>query len=342
MIIDRIQLAGADSYFRHPASGKIDLGGTGGTVTVRTRDLPDGRQLDVSGIQLFIQHDDLLGLMHVQVDEQGALRPLLRIKVVKEMFPGLFADPYGHRVHNVAGFLDFNAGTLTNGRVLDIDGVATIVSTGKEECRWVSKEYVLPELASISAVAWELAAPRIVPPGSFNYSITIVLKDAAGTAVGPPVAANGLAADAVRILEGLSNTGVKSFQVVFSATVFEDAFLMERHGPTLGERLGRPLLRAINLLEPVPSIYEINSLSELRALCGDFHLHETPGPQIKRLSATLDLGATLVSSPNRKIIGNDIYHAASRYEHIELAVLHHKFERLEAKRVGVELTRSVF
>jgi hypothetical protein len=350
MIIDRTQLAGPDSYFRHPTSGKIDLGTLGGTVgpvTVRTRDLPDGKQLDVSGIQIFIQHHDLQNLMQFQVDAAGNRRPILRIKVVKEMFPGLFADPYSHRVHNVAGFLDFNAGTLTNGRVLDVDGVATIVSTGKEECVWVSKEYDLPEPISVSAIAWELAGTKLVPRDSFHYFIKITSKDSSGFALSEinlGNSANRLAANATRAVEGLNNPGIKSFQITFGAKVFEDSYLMERHVPAFHEKIGRPLLRAINLLEnllePVTSIYEIHSLNELQGLCSDFHLHETPGPQIKRLTATLDLAATVVSSRNKNIV-NNIYDALSRYEYIELAMLHDKFERFEARRVGAELTRSV-
>ena len=149
-----------------------------------------------------------------------------------------------------------------------------------------------------------------------------------------------LKADAKRAIEGLANANINSFQITFTAKVFEDSYLKERHLPAINENLGRPLLRAINILEPVKSIYEINSIMELQSLCSDFHLFENPGAAIHRLTALLDCSATLVNSPNQIIVNNDIYDVASKYEYIELNLLSTQFIKLEAMRKGEILVKN--
>jgi hypothetical protein len=322
MITDRTQLAGPDSYFQDPANpGSVNLGGN--ALTIRTAPLNKGKQLEISGIQLLIEHDNLRPLMKFQ-------SPLFKISVMKEMFAGLFADPYSHRVHNIAGFLDFNEGTLTNGKVLEIDGIPTIVSSNKDECVWVSKEYKMPDPISINAIAWELATSKLTPPDSFHYKIKITSKDINDAGLPSIDLDNGgqlLKADARRAIDGLNNANITSFQITFTAKVFEDSYLSERHLPAINENIGRPLLRAINILEPVQSIYEIHSIVELQNLCSDFHLFENPGPPIKRLTATLDLNATLVNSDNQNIVN-------SEFEFVELQLFANQFTRFEAKRIG--------
>jgi len=338
MITDRIQLAGLESYFQDPANaGRINLGGI--TPTIRTAPLNKGKQLEISGIQLLIEHADLQPLLPFQFDSQNPLQPapLFKISVMKEMFAGLFADPYSHRVHNIAGYLDFNEGTLTNGRVMEIDGIPTIASTGKEECVWISKEYIMPDPISIDAIAWELATSKLTPPDSFHYKIKITSKDVNGGAL-PDIDINNagqmLKADAKRALDGLNNQDIKTFQITFTAKVFADSYLKERHLPAINENIGRPLLRAINILEPVKSIYEINSLTELQNLCSDFQLSETPGPEITRLVATLDLIAVLVNSEYEDL-PNGIY------EFVELNLLTDRFSVFEAKKLGQVLIRNL-
>ena len=346
MITDRIQLAGLDSYFQDPANaGRINLGGI--ITTIRTAPLNIGKQLEISGIQLLIEHADLRPLLAFQFDNQNPPQPapLFKISVMKEMFAGLFADPFSHRVHNVAGFLDFNEGTLTNGRVMEVDGIPTISSTGKADCVWVSKEYVMPDLISIDAIAWELATSRLTPPDSFHYKIKIASKDRAGAALADIDIDNAgqmLKADSKRAIDGLNNQNIKSFQITFTAKVFEDSYLKERHLPSINENIGRPLLRAINILEPAKSTYEFNSLLELQNLCSDFHLFENPGAEIPRLTATLDLNATLVNSPNQNIVNNDIYDNASVFEFVELKMLSNQFTRFEARRIGIDLIKNIF
>jgi len=350
MITDKIQLTGLDAFFRDPLSGTTNLA-TVAPVTVRSTPLNKGRQLEISGIQLLIEADDLQPFLSYPSDQAQdpplpVVAPLFKIRVMKEMFPGLFADPFSHRVHNIAGFLDFRDGELTNARVMEVEGIPTICSTGKDTCTWKSREYKLPGPISINAVAWELASAKFTPPDSFHYKIEIVLNSGADT-ISIDNAGQLLKADVKRAVEGLNKQNISSFQINFTAKVFEDAYMMERSLPLVNENMGRPLLRAINLLEPVQSVFEFSSLIELQNQCSGFHLFETPGPEIKRLIAAIDINAVLVNSPHQFIHpGNDpndpaynSYHANSRFEFIEVELMHKGFTKWEAKRMGSELLR---
>ena len=345
MITDRIQLAGLDAYFRDPATGKVNLGGI--TPTIRTAPLKQGKQVEISGIQMIIEHQDLQPLLAYPSDNAGlpTNAPLFKISVMKEMFPGLFADPFSHRVHNIAGYLDFNEGTLINGRVMEVDGIPTVCSTGREECIWVSREYVMPDPISMDAIAWELATTKLTPPDSFHYKIEIALNGVAASIV-IDNAGQMLKADAKRAIEGLSNVNINSFQITFTAKVFEDSYFSDRHLPAIDESIGRPLLRAINILEPVKSVYEIYSITELQSLCNGFRLFDTPGAAIQRLTAVVDLNAVLVSSVCEYIPvdgqGNkQIYDAAARYEYVEFKVYTNQFTLLEGRRIEEILIPAV-
>ncbi len=351
MIIDRIQLAGRDAYFQAPNNpGTVNLAPAAQLavpVTVRTAPLKKGQQVEISGLQLLIEGDDLRPMFQFQLDANGKPAPLFRISVMKEMFSGLFADPFRHRVYNVAGALDFNEGTLSNGRILEVEGIPTICSVGKEECKWVSRIYVLAEPISIDSVAWELASSKLTAPDSFSYRIDVDCFDASNNPVGTiSTGANLIKADKPRFVEQQLD-GVASFQVTFRAIVNQDSFVTERHLPTFNEKTGRPLLRAINVLEMLDNsvgsarcVYDIHSLTELKSLCSDFQLFEAPGPEIKRLTSTLNLIAVLVNSPNQVITNNDIYHANSRFEFVELELMQDVFTRFDAKRNGEILVRT--
>lgn len=352
MITDRIQLAGLDAYFRDPATEKVNLGLI--TPTIRTAPVNKGKQIEISGIQLLIEHQNLLALLSYPSDDQDIPieAPLFKISVVKEMFPNLFADPFSHRVHNIAGYIDFKEGTLANGRVMEIDGIPTIVSIGKDDCIWVSKEYKMPDPISIDAIAWELATSKLTHPDSFFYCIKISPKDILGNILPPIEIGNTdmmLKADAKRAIDSLDNTGIKSFQITFTAKVLEDSNIKERHLPNINEKVGRPLLRAINILEPIKSIYEINSLSEVQNLCSNFQFFENSGTVITRFTGTLDISATLVNSINQWIYSDNnlldsipnIYHSTSKYEFVELQILSNQFTRFEAKRMGIELKKNI-
>lgn len=331
MISDIKALAGIESYFN--IEGEFNLGANAPTIK-RSSPPVKNSQTTISGIQLLLEHEDLNKLMNFQLDDNNKPLPLFRISVMKEMFPGLFADPFSHRVHNIAGFLDFNDGTLANGKVMEIDGVPTIISIGQEECVWVSKKYELPHSIKIDAIAWELATSKLTPADSFHYNIKITTWNHMGMMSEREIGTSSdmLRANTKRTRDDLDFHPIKSFQITFTAKVFEDSYMQERHLPTtFNEKMGRPLLRAINILEPVPSPYVIHSLTELKNICSDFHLFEIPGPKIKRLMATIDLNAVIVHSVNQN---------EDKYEFLELSVLQ-EFSRFEAKINGFELMREV-
>lgn len=325
MIIDRIRLSGLQAYFRDPSNpGSTNLAAATPAV-VRTTPLKKGVQLEISGIQLLIESNDLNSLFHRQAS------PLFRLSVIKEIFAGLFADPFMHRVHNVAGWLDFNQGTLENGRVIEIDGVPTICSVGKDECIWTSRDYHLPYPVNIDSVAWELASAKLTHPESFFYKIDIDCLNAAGNvfdSIG--TGSNFVKADIPRFKEK-TVSGVSAFRITFRAKVIQDSFVTERQLPSYNEKIGRPLLRAVNILELLSSSeFDIHSLVELKNLSGNVLMSDSPGPEITRISAELFVNAVLVNSPNEDS-------SANNYEFIELKLLTDKFDVFEAKLIGEEL-----
>jgi hypothetical protein len=93
------------------------------------------------------------------------------------------------------------------------------------------------------------------------------------------------------------------------------------------------LLRAINLLEPVESSYNIYSLQELLSLSSNYHLFEFQGQPLTKMLATLDLSATLVHSQQQDL-------QTSMYEFIEIQVLSNTFSNFEAKLVSEILMKS--
>lgn len=330
MIIDRVQLAGLDAYF-HDGADNINLAGQ----TFRSRNLGKGKQTEISGIELMIESDnDLTELFRRQAD------PLIEVRVMKEMFPTLFADPFRHRVHTIAGFDDFNSGNLENCRAMDVDGIPTIVSVGTETCLWTSPVYRLPEQVNLTAIAWELAATRKTAADSFTYTITVETLDINGNVIDSIEVASALDPTAPRKFENLDLTGVMLYRVIFKAGVNRDAALYEKHTTMIGESIGTPLLRAVNVLEPVSSTYEIYSLNELRSLSSDYHLfeHETgwlsgifPQP-LKRMLVTLDMSAILVQS-DEEDVSNGIY------EFIEINVPGGNFSNVEARIIGEVLIK---
>lgn len=327
MITDKIQLAGLASYFKDPNSpGSVNLTGP---VSVRTLPLSKNKQVEINGLQLLIEGNDLSPLFQFQ-----STAPLFSISVVKEMFAGLFADPFRHRVYNIAGYLDFNEGSLQNGSVMEVDGIPTIVSSGKDECKWISRVYVLPDPVNLDSVAWELATSKLSLADSFTYKIDIECKDSGGNVLGViSSGANFINADIPRFKTQVVNN-VNSFQIIFRALVNQDSYITERQLPALNEKMGRPLLRAINILELLnSSVYDIYSLTELQNNCRDFKIFETSAPVVPRITATLDISAVLVKS-EREDIPN------LQYEFIELNLKTNNFTRFEAKPFSSILIKS--
>lgn len=313
MIIDGSQLAGLDAYLvtrdtgdplflepSHPDHTNLAAPHRAG----RTIALKDGHVLSVNAIDLVLEAEDPAALLARQA------HPFLTVSVRKEMFPSLYADPYRHRVHTVAGGEDFLRGELVNMRLMEVDGYQTLVSTGTEKCRWMSPLYRMPEPVTFAAAAWDLATTRLTPVDGFQYFVKIhywtegheALNEAdrkelllAGSA--DPHAGRMVreipAAPSPRPLSDVL-TGLIAYRLEFGAVVKHDAFLQERHsGGAAPESLGRPLLRAVSLLEQRPSALAYFSLAELLAKSSDYFWVEEAGGPPKKILARLDIRASL-------------------------------------------------
>lgn len=347
MIIDKIQLAGFDAYFQDPNNpGQINLAGQ---VTSRTKPLGKGKQLEISAIELLIEsNSDLTDLFNFQPN------PLFSITVMKEMFPAMFADPFRHRVHSIGGFEDFKCGTLENVKAMDIDGIPTIVSIGTGECKWTSPLYPMPEPVSINHASWELAVSRKTPPENFKYSLQLLKFDSNHNLIqtvhlthpNNPSQPGNLDPTKPRKAENFDLKDVGFYQIEFTADVKKDTSIYEKHTTLIGKSIGTPLLRAVNLLEPVESAYNIHSLQELLSLSSEYHLFEFQGQPIKKMLVTLDLSATLVHSDYAKFMNNDpndpicFTDPNSFYEFVEITVRTDKLKIVEAKLNGEVLTKS--
>lgn len=333
MIIDRIKLAGPAAYFRARKGGGVNLAGQ----NARTPTLGRGKQLEISAIELLIESDsDLLDLFNPSLDPP---RYLFSIRVMKEMFPALFANPFAYRVHTIAGFDDFKRGTLENGKVLDVDGIPTIVSVGTGLCKWTSPLYPMPEAINLELASWELAASRKTPEENFIYGLKLDAFNATQNLLESfhltnpdPAQPLLIGPTGPRTFEKFSPGNISFYQMEFTADVKKDAALYEKHASITGESIGTPLLRAINLLEPVESIYNIYSLQELLGLSSNYHLFEAQGQPLKKMIVTLELSATLVHSDNENL-------QRDRYEFVEISVRGGNFSNFEARLVGDEVLR---
>lgn len=326
MIIDRARSAGADAYLHRPDDPTSVNLAAPAPVTARTPDLPDGVLHDVTGLRLVVEGPDLGGLLARTAD-----RPLLSVTVAKEMFPGLVADPFGHRVHTVAGFDDLQRGTAVACRALDVEGIPTLVSLGAGAVSWTSPVYPLPAPVAFGAASWDLAGSRLGADNDYAYSLalsvwpdrdrtdepplTVPLAEAAG-----PAALRSVAGLADLLVSDGAPVPVGAFRIEFTATVTRDAALRVRHdragGPVLGESIGTPLLRGVHLLEPVPSCYDLASLSELLRHCSEYHLLDSPAGPATRLVALLDLPVRLTRTPEGS-------------EYVQVAVLDGGLETVE-------------
>lgn len=330
MIIDTIQIASLEAYFRHPETGALSLA-SAVPVTARTKALTKGKQRQITALHLLIEAADLHPLFHRP--EPPDVAPLFSITVMKEMFPGLFADPFRHRVHNIAGFEDFKRGVLVNGKVIDVEGIPTIVSVGTGGCKWTSPIYPMPEAIALDAVSWELATSRLTPQSSFTHSLRLNVW-VEGQPIDPIDLAVNYEPNAPRLrrLAGLSS--LTAYQIVFEASVTDDSYIHEKHTPLGNESIGRPLLRAVNLLEPVAPVYDFYSLHELLAVATDYHLFEADGQPLRKMLATLDLSATLVFSENQKVEGE-----STDFEYIELKIQSDGFSAFQARLEIEELSK---
>ncbi len=298
MIIDTVHLSGREAYLRE--GDEVNLvaapSHTGSSAPL-TEEI-EGIAIDVSGIHLFIEGDDLLE--RYPRPDAAEDTPLLSISVHKEMFPEFFADPYAHRVHAIAGFEDFNRGAHDGVRVMEVEGFPTLVSVGTGEARWLSPVYPMYRPVPLAAAAWDLATSRLTPSDGFTYQLTLqywtdgqdVATDAPADLVLTP---DGGASPAnLRFRTDLGLADVIAYQVAFTAQVRYDTFLYEyQYGAHEIESLGRPLLRGVHVLEPIESMHTYYSLRELQARAMDFNLFDVPAPQ-RYLTVMLDFTALLV------------------------------------------------
>lgn len=315
MIIDQMSLSGKEAYlvdFRDTenfnlARPSISSVPADKPWTGRSPVLKEGKVLEVSGIDLTIVAGSGQNLLD-QLPRQR--EPRISVAVAKEMFPGLYKDPYRHRVHNVSGYEDFKRGNLTALRVMEVEGVPTLVSTGSASCRWISGIYKMPEEnadgtkgITIGAAAWNLATSKKTPADGFDYDLilrywqngqaNVQEEFLIGTDRNTPHQGKP---DHDRFKDNLAGklTNVTAYQIEFGADVNYDAYLREFHtGPQNAESLGRPLLQAVNILEEVAPAHDFYSLHELLLKSADYHLFEEQNGPPRRLTVSLDITATL-------------------------------------------------
>lgn len=324
MMIDRIPFAGVSAYLTG-AGGEVNLA-EADPRAARTPPLRRGEQNEVTSLEFLIESmEDLRPLFARQASF------LLAIDVVKEMFPGHFGDPFSHRVYNLAGFEDFKSGESQGCRVMDIDGVPTLVSEGTGESRWISRWYELPAATSFGAAGWELATSRQTPEDSFTLSLDLHFRNAGGAEQVVPIVQDSVPSAARRsLLTGV--LAAKALRLEMRALVKRDADLHERHGVVLADSLGRPLLRAVNLLEAVASRYEFFSLAEFLSACADYELHPERGDKLLGVAASLELPATLVYSENQ-------VDSTDEHEFLAVRVGNPALSRVEVRLAGERLIR---
>ena len=316
MIIDRIPLSGRHAYLM--ADDDIDIAQAPGGEGVFLKVL-EGEAIEVAALALYIEGANLYDRLG-----RGDDKSLLSLSVVKEMFPGLYADPNANRVHTVAGFEDFQRGESAGLRAMEVDGVATLVAAGSGASKWSSPIYRLPRPAMFARAAWDLALSRMTPKDVVAYELSLEVWTDAAQAGNVPGAAVVLAEantgpQAARSREPLHIggrepvQGIEAYRVHFRALVAYDTRLEERQvGWLREESMGAPLLRAVHLLEEVDSAFTFASLHELVAAAESYHFLDAP--DARRLSLRLPLRATL-----------------KRGETLQLRVSPGVFKRLEAR-----------
>jgi hypothetical protein len=319
MIVDQVILAGDRARFLSGVAG-YDLSAAGAPAVIGP--LPDGSALEVTGVALTLQADDVESL----VTRTGAGSPLIAVGVTKEMFRGLFKDPYAHRVFTISGFEDFRRGTGTNVQAMEYEGHATLVSRGSGTVEWMSSRYQLPEAVEFTTAAWDVAASTATHPDAFRYSLQVSLWEPGSDLTANPDTVAAVAADA-RPDSPMHTEGVgrgNTVQIRFAAEVLYESYIHEQH-PALGQdvSLGTPLLRSVHLFEAVPPAFTLMSLLELQVRSREFLLHRgRPNAAPNTVTAVLDLPCHL-----------------GRGESIQIEFRPGAFTRAEAWLVATSLTR---
>jgi len=320
MIVDRSPLSGKAAYLQ--TGGSIDLHAGGDANTGRSLELHDGMALELKGVHVQLEADDLESLF----EPSGFGTPLLDLRVEKRLFQDIVADPYGHRTHTIGGFEDFRRGTLHDVEVLEVEGVPTLVSTA-DDCRWLSPLYRMPpsDGVELAAAAWDIAASHLVAEDAFTYGLGLHVRFVDGSRDTLELADGTPRADRAKPRLGPSDDEptirkVAAYQVDFRARVRHDLALAER-APGLTPR-GTPLLSAVNLLERVDSPYAFQSLRELTVASADWTLLGPPDEPPRRLLCSIAVPAVL-----------------GRGEGVSLTVRPSAFARVEARLDAMRLLR---
>jgi hypothetical protein len=345
MISDQITLGSSSAYLRND-SGSANLGGTSPS-TARTKKLEPNQIWDISGLELLIEGDDLTPLLHLPDTLDN---PLMEIKIQKEVFPSLFANPFETRVHNVAGFDDFERGKSSNCFVTEVNNIPTLVSKGTDLCNWESVVYKLPYAIDIYAASWELATSRLVNEEQFEYTIELYIWPDHDTDVEvKPIELSPIKSpddDALHYLSDADDARkyhlqenerktCQAFKLRFYAKVKVDSAFYESHrmefnsshqvSTMAGDTIGIPLLRSIRLLERVESNYRFYSLNELIQAASFYQMFDQQGSNFNRLLLNLDVSAVLVGrEKSQDSETND-------FEFLEFDVSSLKFQRVQAK-----------
>lgn len=297
MMIDEVSLSGVSAYLRR-ADGAVTLqtGERGESVPVGK-----GETVEINAVDLYLEVESALDLFSRGDD------PLFTFELQKEVFPNFFFDPHAHRVHQIAGFEDFNRTEKTNMTVLEIDGIPTLVSPGNTAgCAWRSARYRLPKPLLLDAVAWTLAASRGTPPDALSYRMTLThwppasaqLQDAQGTTVALTQGAHR-PMDA-RHRELSPGTEIGGYQIEFGAEVHFDSALVERHGNLQKQSVGTPLLQGVFLVEKLEPLYAVHSLQELVNQSSSYQLLDPAAP-IQRMTARVHFPAILTEGERLSI-----------------------------------------
>jgi hypothetical protein len=315
MITDQIALAGMRAYLQ-TAAGSVDLATEASPTTGHSTPLGRGMLLDVNALSLNLRGEDLSALF------TRATAPLVSINVRKEMFPGLIRDPYSHRVHRLAGSEDLRRGRGSNVEIMEVDGNATIVSTGDGDCNWTSAQYELPHAIRIDAIAWEFATSRRVSGHQFDYNLWVdVWAENADLNDDPSetilLADESTPADPrhIEFSPALPQRFV-AYRIGFKARVFWDSYMRERYSGMNGVSRGTPLLQSVNLLERVDARFTFHSLHELIMEATETRIQSDADGIVYQLIATLPVSALLTERESIALTLHDerISHCSARLD----------------------------
>jgi hypothetical protein len=295
MILDSVPIAGRQANFLGPGAGNnrvenlIDATpDAGGARRGALFEVSEGTLTEIDGIDVLIEHDALGPALAARTGMT------IEVSLHKEMFPGLFADPYAHRVHHLAGLEDLSDGEGQHVRVHEIDDVATLVSVGSEtSCAWSSAWYELPAPVTFSAAAWDIPMSRHGRVDRFVYTLSLVARHGNGAVETHALAANR-GADAARSTSALNITDVRRYRLELTADVKSDSYIHEQvHRQSAAEALGQPLLTGVHLLEVVPHAHVYETLHELLAGMRDYAIVDGSDGRPRYVTGTLDYTAAV-------------------------------------------------